>query len=381
MTGIELYFSIGLIVVFILLNVFYVVLMSAYKKGWINLPLINSKCVFNTNVSVIIACRNEAENIKKCLDSFINQTYPKHLFELIIVNDNSADNTPAIVEEYADKHSFIKLLNLQDVTGKRWAITKGVEYSKGDWIMTTDGDCWVEPTWLESVVSYYQTKNAKVILGPVKITKGYDILTKFQEIDFIGMIGIAGGSSSNGYPHVCNGANFSFEKKAFESINGFNGNENVLGGVDMFLLQNMNKLFLGQIHFIKSVKAFTYTTSMYTWKNFFNQRIRWASLSGGMIDKKIPYILGGVLLYNLAPLLIFISAFFIPQLWLVLIIHLTVKVLVDLTFFKPVLKFYNRESLIGFYPIAQVIHILYIVVVGILSRFSSFEWKGRKIQS
>ena len=52
-------------------------------------------------ISIIIPARNEAENIQHCLDSICNQSYPKHLYEIIVVDDHSTDNTAAIVKKYA----------------------------------------------------------------------------------------------------------------------------------------------------------------------------------------------------------------------------------------------------------------------------------------
>ena len=142
---------------------------------------------------------------------------------MIIVNDHSVDDTPDIIQSYSNQFANVRLINLEEGTGKRAALSEGIKQSNGDFIMTTDGDCWVASTWIESVVQVYESQQSKMVLGPVRFTKGYNLLTKFQELDFIGMIGIAGGSASNGYPHVCNGANLSYEKSAFEQIQGFDG--------------------------------------------------------------------------------------------------------------------------------------------------------------
>ena len=76
-----------------------------------------------------------------------------------------------------------------------------------------------------------------------------------------------------------------------------------------------------------------------------------------------------------------INAIWIEELWLLLAMHVGLKFIVDSIFFSRILVFFERKSLILFYPIAQVIHIFYIVVVGALSQFVSFDWKGRKIQA
>jgi cellulose synthase/poly-beta-1,6-N-acetylglucosamine synthase-like glycosyltransferase len=382
MTGIAHYWIWIVYSLVTIFSLFYVRLMFKYLRGWNRLSFtIPKNLSTSTKVSVVIACRNESTNVRKCLDSLVNQSYNTALYEVIIVNDHSVDDTPDIIQSYSNQFANVRLINLEEGTGKRAALSEGIKQANGDFIMTTDGDCWVEPTWIESVVQVYESQQSKMVLGPVRFTKGYNLLTKFQELDFIGMIGIAGGSTSNGYPHVCNGANLSYEKSAFEQIQGFDGEEKNPSGDDMILLQKMNVVYQNQIHFVKINRAMTYTDAMHNWKDFLNQRIRWASKSGEMLDKKITLILGSVLVYNLIPVLLIINAIWIEELWLLLAMHVGLKFIVDSIFFSRILGFFERKSLLLFYPIAQVMHIFYIVAVGALSQFVSFDWKGRKIQA
>lgn len=335
----------------------------------------------NTKVSVIVACRNEEDHIEDCIQSLMNQSYPKDLYELIIVNDHSDDKTVEVIESIISSESNIHLHHASQGEGKRNALTEGIALAKGDFIMTTDADCWVSLEWIETIIENYQHTRAKMILGPVEFKQGNSLLTKFQDLDFMGMIGIAGGSTANQYPHVCNGANLSYEKEAFYQINGFEGEEKNPSGDDMILLQKMNLKYKGQIEFVKSQKAMTYTHPMYNWKDFFNQRIRWASKSGELLDKKISVILGLVLLYNLLSFVFIVLSFFKPIVIWLLLFHVVIKLLIDFLFLKEVLGFFNRRSLLFFYPIAQIMHLFYIIIVGIMSQISSFEWKGRKIQA
>ena len=90
-------------------------------------------------VSIIIPVYNSSKHIKECLNSVINQTY-KNL-EIIVVNDNSTDNTMDIVNSYKDKR--IKVINLVKNSGVSIARNKGVEISTGDYVCFLDSDdCW-----------------------------------------------------------------------------------------------------------------------------------------------------------------------------------------------------------------------------------------------
>ena len=87
--------------IFLLISLFlllpYTALIIYYRQGWLQLKTYNipEPKITNNNtfISVIIAARNEEENIGNCIASIIKQTYPAHLFEVIVVDDHSNDST------------------------------------------------------------------------------------------------------------------------------------------------------------------------------------------------------------------------------------------------------------------------------------------------
>ena len=87
-------------------------------------------------VSVIVPVYNTSLYLEECLNSIINQTY-KNL-EIIIVNDNSKDNSLEVISKFKDKR--IKLINLKKNVGVAVARNKGVETSTGDYICYMDSD-------------------------------------------------------------------------------------------------------------------------------------------------------------------------------------------------------------------------------------------------
>ena len=105
-----------MIVLFIIAVLFllaYSILILYYWRSWVSIPEFkvknkNSK----TKITVIIPARNEEENIATCLDSVCNQSYPKKLFQVLVVDDHSTDNTAAIVNSYADYG--VKLISLKN---------------------------------------------------------------------------------------------------------------------------------------------------------------------------------------------------------------------------------------------------------------------------
>ena len=111
-------------------------------------------------VSVIVAARNEEENIHRCLVSLDKQIYPDGKLEIIIVDDHSNDSTGKIIDEFiAGKNRFKKIVTNKQIghlKGKTNALANAIEISKGEVILTTDADCEASPEWVYTTASYYQ---------------------------------------------------------------------------------------------------------------------------------------------------------------------------------------------------------------------------------
>ena len=108
----------------------------------------------------MIAARNEEKRISYTIDDILAQDYPKHLTEIIIVDDHSTDRTAEIISSYADRG--VKLLQLNEDkplnSYKKKAIAKAIDFSNGDLMVATDADCRMGTKWLSSVVGYYENK-------------------------------------------------------------------------------------------------------------------------------------------------------------------------------------------------------------------------------
>ncbi|MFB6305997.1 MAG: glycosyltransferase family 2 protein, partial [Flavobacteriales bacterium] len=135
-TGMILYFS------FKLLS-----LRSCSKRG--------QKPSKATKLSVIIPFRNEENNINKNLESLKDQTLSKHLYEVIYVNDHSTDNSLIRFKDPSIPHNF-KIIELKNnETGKKAAISKGIQNAKYDTIVTADCDCTYNSHWLEFISGHF----------------------------------------------------------------------------------------------------------------------------------------------------------------------------------------------------------------------------------
>lgn len=115
------------------------------------------------NVSIIIPVYNAEKTIMKCIDSLLDQDFPKKQYEIIAVNNNSNDNTSSILNKYKEK---IIILN-EKRKGPSHARNKGIEKSKGNLILFIDSDCFAQKNWIKETIKPFKKKNVKIVSGKV----------------------------------------------------------------------------------------------------------------------------------------------------------------------------------------------------------------------
>lgn len=373
----------------IILLAIYACLIFYYRHSWLQIPafkqVTSSEDMPLTPISVIIPARNEEENMRDCLESVLNQSYPNNRFEVIVVDDFSTDGTAEIVKTFSGKN--VRLISLSDQleegeinSYKKKAIEVAIQNATGDLIITTDADCIASPKWLETIASFYQKNNSAFIAAPVIFYEEDSFLKIFQSLDFMTLQGITGASVHKKFHSMCNGANLAYEKKVFAEVNGFKDIDHIASGDDMLLMHKIFKKYPDRVHFLKSSKAVVRTKAAETLLEFFNQRIRWASKADKYSDKRITAVLFLVYFLNAWILFLGICSMFNAAVFTTFIIALIIKTIVELLFLYPVTKFFNKVKLLWWFPGAQPFHILYTVIAGWLGKFGSYKWKERKVK-
>ncbi len=372
-----------------LLFILYAALILTYQRVWTAIPVIvpAQTETRTTKISILIPARNEELPIVECLRSLEQQTYPRDLFEIIVLDDHSTDGTAAAVTAFANGRLRVSCLRMAEVSQpeqliahKKFAIEYGVRVSTGELIVTTDADCSFHPHWLSALASCYEEKGAKFIAAPVRIvSRKRSLLSIFQTLDFIALQGITGAAIYNGFHSMCNGANLAYSKEAFYAVDGFRSIDKIPSGDDMFLMHKIRLRYPEKIVFLKSREAIVTTRAETTWKGFVHQRTRWASKADQYDDRRIFWVLLLVYLLNVLFIALPLGAFWnFWWLWLFLIL-LVVKTLVEYPFVSAVAAFFGQRSLMVYFAPLQPFHILYTVVIGWLGQFGSYQWKGRKI--
>lgn len=377
-----------LLVISWVLTALYIVLFLAYAKGWHRQEDFSVAPAFrsSTSISVVIPARNEAGNIGKCIQSILNNHYPQHVFEIIVIDDHSTDNTAEIVSAFGLE--YVRCLKLEDYlehgeklnSYKKKALETAIMHSKGDLIVTTDADCIVPENWLRSIAAIYEKEQPVMIAAPVAYDDTSSAAKLFQSLDFMSMQGITAAAHRLKLGNMSNGANLAFSRRAFEEVNGYEGVDHLASGDDFLLMMKMQKAFPGRIAFLKSQEAIVQTAPQPNWSSFINQRVRWASKSGKYDDKRLTAILILVYLFNVMLVAIAVAGFFEHFFWLLLLGVLFIKTFIELYFLVPVAGFFNKSSELKWFPLLQPLHILYIVVAGFLGFVGKYQWKGRTVR-
>lgn len=364
----------------LLLLVFYVLLIGIYNIGWLMIRnFVPNGDETPQFFSILIPARNEEANIVACLDSIIRQDYPDTHYEVIVIDDHSADNTAGVVNTFIAMHpqAPVRLLQMHDDPAhrelKKAAITYAIEQSNNDYIILTDADCTRGGKWLKTISSFIARKGGKMIYAPVEF-KAKNLFEKIQSLEFAGLVGIGGAAIRLKNPNMCSAANLIFERKVFDEVGGYKGNDGVASGDDEFLLHKVFRKYPAETHFLKHYDAIVQTTANASLRQLADQRRRWVSKSTKYEDRYITAIMVGAYLFNAAVLFYLL---FEP---LTGLYFLLAKTGIEAIFLYNVMRFYKRSGYLWFLPLAEIFHILYVLVIGVWGNMGTYNWKGRNVK-
>lgn len=357
----------------------YLILIAAFTFGLYNMKemfyFFNKKNIIK--VSVLIAARNEEKNIEKLLQSIYNQTFPKELYEVIIVDDHSEDDTKKIVNNFINNYKDINIRLLEaESEGKKKAISQALHNAENELIMVTDADCEHNSEWIESIVAFYQEKKCKMILAPVLLSPANNFFEKMQVLEHLSLIASTAGSASIGFPVMCNGANMAYERKAALEVEKLRHDFNIPSGDDMFLLEQFVKKYGSKnVKFLLNKSSIVKTKTCRTIKEFFRQRRRWVSKTKSYTNSKIILTALVVLFFNLSIVSLFLSAFFIPALWSLYILLTLLKFFIDFPILKHITNFMNQGNISKWTLPLEFIYPFYVVFTAISGLLLKVNWK------
>lgn len=212
-------------------------------------------------ISIIIPCRNEEKFIGKCLESILNQDYPKERMEILVIDGMSDDKTREIIKEYSQKHSFIKLLDNENRTTPQ-GMNIGIKESRGDVIVLVNAHAVLDEDFLKWSIHYLnKLQEVDAVGGKLSAISEDKILPKTISFVSDSIFGSGGiryrqmtkeGFVKDTLPYCA------YRKEIFEKIGLID--ENLIRGNDAeFNLRLLKKG--GKIYFSPRIKSYLYSRS------------------------------------------------------------------------------------------------------------------------
>jgi cellulose synthase/poly-beta-1,6-N-acetylglucosamine synthase-like glycosyltransferase len=371
-----------------LCGLMYLLMVAAFNVGLFRLSRKKQIKVYDppaTYISIVVPARNEEMLIRDCLEDLFSQDYPEDLFEIIVVDDHSSDETPAIVKNFAANHpgssvSLIELDKSPSGSSKKHALEMACDTARGKLIITTDADCRMGSGWLRTFAAYYEMHHSEMILGPVTFAEGENLFPKIQTLEFLSLIASGAATAELGIPILGNGANMAFTREAFFETGGYCGNTHIKSGDDVFLLLSIRKHYgHNSIAFLWNKDALVRTYPNPTLKSFMEQRLRWVSKSKGYRDFWIISVSLVVFLFNLALITGVLTLFFDWRFIIFTGILWLLKCMFDLPLLVKITSFTKQRNVLKYFPLIQIFYPFYILITSIWAFTGKFSWKGREV--
>jgi cellulose synthase/poly-beta-1,6-N-acetylglucosamine synthase-like glycosyltransferase len=261
------------------------------------------------SISVIIPAFNEEDSIEKTAMSIYMQDYPRELFEIIVVNDGSYDNTKKICEKL-QKKGIIKLLNKKN-GGKSTAINLGIKNAKNELIYIIDADSCADKNSFNSLIGYFNDSKVAAVSSSMKVKNKLNFFEKMQWIEYSLSILLRKVQSLFNSMYVTPGPGSIYRKSVLKKLGGFN---------EETLTEDMEIAFNIQNHgyiIENSLNSIVYTSTPIFFNELLNQRKRWYS---GYFEDSIKYrhllfnpkrgILSALLSFNIFSILSVLGLFF-----------------------------------------------------------------------
>jgi cellulose synthase/poly-beta-1,6-N-acetylglucosamine synthase-like glycosyltransferase len=354
---------------YILLFLFLLIVINVYK-GY--LYQINQKkfTLAKPKLSLIIAVKNEKDNIIGLLDSLEKLNYPAENYEVIFVDDNSTDSTYDIIRSKISgkkNYNVIKALN-KKIEGKKGALTIGIENAKNNFIVITDADCKPEAEWLTELAGALDY-GYDFVFGVAPIKSGNTFVEKLSAFENLRNTFLTIAAVGLNIPYSAAARSFAFRKKSFERLGGYGKTTETLSGDDDLLLREavIHKMLIGTV---VEPDAFVFSETPKTFDEYFRQKKRHLQTSFYYLLKQKMF-LGLWHVTNLISLfsviLIFFSSFFI--------LPFAGKIIYD---FFVVVK--NQKQLGHKFKLYEVVYLqivfeIFIVINFFKSLSGKVEWK------
>lgn len=332
------------------------------------------------SVSVIVPARNEADILPWSISSLMRQDYPGN-WEVIVVDDRSEDDSPAVLETLVQRYPNLRSIRIVEEPGsspKKRALAKGITSSQAEVVVTTDADCQYHTDWLRSMVSHL-ADDVGVVAGltifDLPNFKSVPVWQKVQWIDFFVQNFLAAGSLGWGHAASCNGSNLCFRREVYDQVSGYGESAAVISGDDVLFAQRVAALTSWRMVFATTPDTIVRSLPVCSVRDLIHQRLRWAS-KGLTYRGSMLAFLFTVYFYYSALIALPVASLLSPAMLLPSVLIWTTKLLADTILFLTGAKVFNQQRLLPYFPLYEVVHVVFTPFFGIAGLLLPYHWKG-----
>ncbi|NJW51861.1 glycosyltransferase [Salinimicrobium oceani] len=326
-------------------------------------------------VSVIICAKNEADNLRNFLPLILSQDHPD--FEVVVINDASADETLEVIEEFEALDPRVKIVDVQNNeafwANKKYALTLGIKKAKKPYLLFTDADCRPETDqWLKEMSAHFEDQKSIVLGYGGYLINTRSILNKLIRFETLFTAIQYFSYASWGKPYMGVGRNLAYTSEEFFAQNGFASHLHVKAGDDdLFVNQAANKF---NTALCLSPNGITRSVPKEDLKSWFRQKRRHVSIATHY-KREHKLMLGLFYSSQLLFWLLFMVLVF-TTFWQVALAGLALRWIVQGTVFYHSGKKFNETDLFWIFPFLELFLIWAQLGIFIANLFSKpTHWK------
>ena len=331
---------------------FYVVFSFFMLIGFRRIP--ESQPVNHTlpSVSILITCRNEEKDLPSCLESLSKLSYPKELLQVVLIDDNSTDNTLEILNSFAVKYEHVVTFSADDfppthLEAKARGISRAVSKATGEWLFITDADGIIPPHWIQHMLDGVTNETGLIVA--ITETLGLTFVGKLEKIIGAYTIPVGWGFAGWGVPINALGPNMAIRKSVYDKYGGLEKADfKVAEDQAMFNIVNRNG-FKTVYHMDEHTKIKLHPVQSF--KQIISQQRRW--LKGGFEGNSLEKILISflILLGFSFSMFTFCILFFLPVYGISFIL---IKLVMDTLIYWQYAKKTNIKELVILSPFSFI---------------------------
>jgi cellulose synthase/poly-beta-1,6-N-acetylglucosamine synthase-like glycosyltransferase len=326
-------------------------------------------------VSIVICAHDEMNSLKKNLPSILEQKYP--LYEVIVVNDNSEDDSEMMLMGLQGKYSHLVVRDIRNnsksMRGKKYPLTIGIRAATHEHLLLTDADC--SPSsdnWIFEMAGIFR-EGKEIVLGYAPYRSHPGFLNKFIRYESFMTALQYFSFALAGLPYMGVGRNLAYHKSIFFDHNIYPKYPQLLSGDDDLLINAAADRNNTAIQISRS--SFMFSEPKETWDEYWHQKKRHAG-TGRYYKWRHKLLLSLLPLCNLLFYGFFlICAFYLNFLPEALLLFL-VKSIVQGIVFRATMKRFGEEDLFLLFPLMDILFLFYLVkLFPVTIQKKSATWK------